>query len=231
MRALFRVSAWLAAGLAMAAAMPAAESPTLRLDGERVVASGVTSGSDVVVIGIGRRLDGSISYLLHRASRESDHDGDGVVTIDSGWNGSPYAVWAMVDLTSGAHASVKSDSTVTAALALPEDAMAAPAIGESTGKPTSLRLDGRRCHALLVRPGVGAWQGTVADGSASDGDRQGNGSLELAIAGLEPVGLGEVSPLAFESRDVLVLIDPDTLQMATTTVADLLFEERDDAKR
>ncbi len=71
-------------------------------------------------------------------------------------------------------------------------------------------------EVLLVRPGQGAWQLTVADGSAQDADGRADGKLAAALDRLEPVpGLPGITgpPSRFDPSDVVVVIDPNRMEL------------------
>jgi hypothetical protein len=86
---------------------------------------------------------------------------------------------------------------------------------EQRSSAPSDRVEDARTFAeiLLVRPGVGAWQITVGDGSGSDDDGAADGKIAAALDQMTPVAGSARPPSRFDPTDVVVLIDPNRLEL------------------
>lgn len=76
-------------------------------------------------------------------------------------------------------------------------------------------------QTLLVRPGLGAWTSSVADGAHGDADPEADGIVLIGLDRLlleerHRVGVGTTLPESLEAGDVVVLIDPDALTASVT---------------
>ena len=88
--------------------------------------------------------------------------------------------------------------------------------GIARGNPRADRVEDARAFAevLLVRPGQGAWRLTVGDGSDLDDDGKPDGKLAAALDRMEPLaGTSAPPPSRFDPRDVVVLIDPNRMEL------------------
>ena len=64
-----------------------------------------------------------------------------------------------------------------------------------------------------MRPGVGAWQITVGDGSGSDDDGAADGRIAAALDQMTAVAGTTAPPSRFDPTDVVVLIDPNRMEL------------------
>jgi hypothetical protein len=70
----------------------------------------------------------------------------------------------------------------------------------------------------VVRPGQTAWERSAGDGGASDEDRTSNGSVAVSIDRFTPIDGASPAPAHFRKGDVLVAVDPYTMQAYALTV-------------
>ncbi len=133
----------------------------------------------------------------------------------------PRSVWAAVDLASGEFALAAPSID-----GLSEDPFSAGAFFTSdSGEVDRLRHDHRVIEALVVRPSWdeearGVWSLRLADGDpATDADGLFDRTVTLALGSLEPLD-GGPPPSRFAVGDVVIMIDPDNLQVSAVRLED-----------
>jgi hypothetical protein len=198
----------LAAG---APAQPPATPPPLAiaLEADKITATGVTPGGKVIWFSVWREFPESSLRVTRVDDVSADDDRDGTVALELD-RPSPYqSVWVAVDLSSGA---------------LAIEAPPGYPLQTRTFRPGAIRRGGggegdfleeekRYLQLLLVRPGVGAWSGTVGDGGTTDLDGEGDGRLVYALDLLEPLAESAVlQPAVLKPSDIFVSIDIDSLE-------------------
>ena len=204
------------AGVAAAGPAVPPEPPLVTFDATSVVVAGLAPGGRAALLGVGRLVGGFMPTRV-RFAEVLTADSLGEVRFDSGTEPSPLSVWAVVDLATGA-----------TALAVPEG-------GElhRRGMPSrALRqqLDGldedrRFLEVLLTRADSAegthdgaAWVRAFGDGGDGDDDHATDGNLRILTALLEPLADAPAPPDRFQPGDVLVVIDPDSLEVWTASV-------------
>lgn len=204
--------------LSLAAASPASAAsavplgraasapPELAFEPDAVVAEGMTPGGEVLVFAVGRS---ALTYAtrVHHWEVTELADGAGELRFEVPDGVPPASLWAMVDLATGELLLAPGPGLDTEIGRLPPGALhagpsdlidrIAPGLAEA--------------RVLLVRPGVGAWTGHLADGGLT-------GSLDLGIEELHPAGgASPEPPEEILPRDVVVVFDPQTLRAFSLT--------------
>jgi hypothetical protein len=187
-------------------------APVVTFEEQAVVASGVTPGGVVAVFGASRGFNGFAGYFLRHDRVLADDDGDGAVRLELELPLSERAVFAAVDLESGEVGLGAPEGFELQAGALP-----AEAIGVDGGELTERR---RRVWALWVRPGAeasrGVWGANVGDGGATDGDGAEDGSVRALMSSFVATETdGPAAPERLAAGDVVVVVDPETLEVST----------------
>jgi len=168
-------------------------------------ASGITAGGDAVWFGETIDTFALTRRLTRHVAIAHDEDRDGVVTFDLP-SISPFFLIVAVDATTGEYGTYHG----------------------SAGPPREFDLLGNNWRSglenfdlnadfleiLLVRPEGGAWTMRAAEGGHRDGDRAMNGRFRLVVNDMQPLTEGLQKPGGVRPRDVLVLIDPQTLDLA-----------------
>ena len=169
---------------------------------ENVTVSGVRARSTVVLFGIGIGSHGRLALLTREVQSQTDSDNDGTVAF-AVRQVPERSVWVAVELESGDYAIQTAGGEKPGELAMPDQAW--------RGGIPHLDLPRDYVEILVVRPGVAAWALRTADGGSNDADGAHNGILRLGLSRLEPV-TGELKGPPFTvPRDLLVAIDPHTL--------------------
>jgi hypothetical protein len=128
----------------------------------------------------------------------------------------PVSIWVAIDLATG-----------KAALATPEgfplNRIELPGRGAvpGGGKPDWVEADRPFVELLVVRPGVGAWGGTLGDGGKGDDDGAYDGRLVASLARLRGLPGSPAAPERFSPKDVVVIIDPDRMDVAVRQLAEV----------
>lgn len=200
--------------LLFAFAGPGMGQPTLTLFQDRIEVEGISASGDLVLFGAAREGLGYFNRV--RFTREilsADLTGHAELTLEREL--APRSVWAVVDLSTGEYALASPRLEGPNEKPLPAEAF----ISGDTGEVEAVRFDHRVAEALVARAGKdeaprGVWSVRLADGDpATDADGTFNRSVTLEVAALQPL-LGEAAAESFEPGDVVLMIDPDTLEVS-----------------
>ena len=195
-------------------ASPVASQPTLHLSDDRIFVDGLTEGGDVVLFGAAR--EGLGYFVRLRLTRELlAADAQGRAELSLGRELADRSVWAVIDLTDGEYS-----------LAAPtaegprEDPFDVNAFQSgSSGELDQVQFSSRVSEVLVARPGRdeqprGVWSLRLADGDpATDADGAFDQRVTLDVVTLQPL-LGEAAPEQLLPGDVVVMINPDTLEIS-----------------
>src|SRR5215212_7660147 len=210
---LFLLLAVVATPFSAAAAPPNTERPAVAFQSGSITVSRLTGNGEAIVFSVLQEPHKYWSTLVTDAKRLTA-DAGGVVHYTP--PSLPlFSVWAVVDFQTGA---------VTVAFppggALRRVEMAAPAWKrDESGSIAALQAGRESIEMLIVRPNVGAWIVSNADGGAIDDDHLVNGRTMTAPGTMKAVGSGPPAPKRIVPHDVIVLIDPETMEVFTTEVA------------
>jgi hypothetical protein len=203
------------AAAALLAAVPAwAAPPLFEFEAQAVVVSGLEPGSRVALLGISRGFNGFTSYVL-RYDEVLTMGAEGSARLELELPVSLDSVWAAVDLATG-----------EVGLGAPEGS----AIREVSFSGSAIDADGRSVtearrwvDLLWVQPGAGAggvWGARLRDGGPSDEDGIEDLSIRAPMSAFAPTVAGSAeapeAPERLASGDVLVAIDPETLEISAT---------------
>ncbi len=194
----------------------AAEAPVVTFEDSTVVVAAGQPAGRFALLGVGRLAGGYLPAQV-RLGDLVVADALGDARYESAYGVPQPSVWAAVDLATG------------------EVTLAAPGqdgVRLREVPPRALRqeldgLDDRRrfLEVLVVRPDSapgagdgGAWLRAFGDGGDGDGDGATNGNLRVVPSLLEPLGDAPAAPARFAPGDVVVAIDPDTLEAWTASV-------------
>lgn len=204
--------------LVLAIAPAAWPSPGVRVDPEFVWIEGLSPGGQVAVLGVARRVEGTIPGFERWDGVYEDEDRDGRVSVPFEQPVEPsLATWVAVDLATGEWGVRGPEPPDEETLV--EESLAVTEVFAGT---ELWAVPVGTLEVLVVRPGTGAgagaWGGVVWDGGMEDGDGLADGWVGVSWASLEAVGASGPSPGAFAAGDVLVAIDPGALLHAVTRV-------------
>ena len=188
-----------------------AAPPTLTFTEDAVVVRGVREGGRVAAFAVVRDVTnfqltfGRLDALL------TDDDKDGVVEWKLERPVPAQSMWAAVDVESGELVLATPGDYPLRRLAVP-----ANALGDSRRNGVDALVAEWRAlvEILLVRPGEGAWALTAgADATGDEDDERADGRISTALEDLEPLGASPPPPKKIAPRDVLVVMDPDTMEL------------------
>lgn len=173
--------------------------------------TGATSGGDVVVAGVDRRLEGYVTVVRSRGDRVTASL-DGVATYAAPWldadADSGASAWAVVDVETGSVAVLETGVRER------EFTRTAHGLGED------LVVAGQRLRVLVVRAGVDVWDVAVADGGDRDGDRQRDGSIAVLPGAFETLGAQPTPFTALAVEDIVIAIDFDDLSVSVVDLVE-----------
>ncbi len=200
-------------GFVMTSATFAQAELTAQIVGDQIRMSGLKAGGSAAVFGISRFSDGYDAEVVRHEFIAVDEDADGNASIKATRPFPLRTIVVVVDLQSGAYASV-----------LPERYRHARAWQFNYSR-LKVNKDGlldalvenlETAELLLVRPSVGAWRLSAADGGEADADKKSDRQLRLALASfvslrMSPPGTRDKLPKDFKKNDVIVLIEPNLM--------------------
>lgn len=208
-------AAMLLGSTAVLAAAPVwAEPPVLSFEEQAVVVA-VTPGGSVAVFGVSRGWNGFTGYYLRNDEVLFDEDGDGMVRLELELPlDRVQSVWTAVDLASGELALAAPEGSELHEVPLPPEA-----VGPDGDRLTASAQ--RWAYALVVRPGLeaeaGVWGANLADGGPDDEDGLEDRSIQARLSSFVPTSAEESKPPErLAAGDVLVLVDPETLEIVAT---------------
>lgn len=181
----------------------------LELEGNTIRVEGLTRGGELVLLGAGVGRDGAAAMIVSDVQRLQDDDGDGTVMHTSRYVRG-HSVWIAVDVQSGASVTATPHGNRPAAMAVPP--------GVWTSGRAAIDVERSYLSALYVRPGAGAWRTAVTDGGPTDSDGIMNGVIRLRLDALQRLAGDADRPASLRARDVVVLVDPHTLETIVAEV-------------
>lgn len=167
-----------------------------------VTVSGFPAGHRVILFGAGIGSHAHTALLTYDALWLADDDGDGSVTFRVRYLPA-RAVWFAVDLETGSYWTAPGSDDAGAAISFVLDQWR-PGLRDLNVRRQYLRV-------LVVRPGSGAWTLRATDGGRRDADAFQNGVLRLRLDRMDHLAGEENGPPVAVPRDLVVLIDPQTL--------------------
>lgn len=205
-----------ALALIMAHASDAAGPFRLTVGPDALVASEATAKGKVVFLGITREIaPDDVAEIRRRLEVLADEDGDGQVTYKLDQPVAQRSMWVAVDLATGDF-----DTTAPEGFRLRKV--------NWRGRGLKNRPDGRDsvedvrafAEVLVVRPGTGAWILRLGDGGPDDADGSPDGRLEAALDSMTPLADSPEPPQRFQRDDVVVLMDPNSMEMTLAKVGE-----------
>jgi hypothetical protein len=195
-------------------AQPPEPEPELHLniEGDELVATGVTPEGLVGLTYVNRTVDAFGARVEMATEVLADDDGDGEVRFAPAGGIAPVSSWVAVDLSEGdgggRTAQVSPSGFRAKPIVLPPQALERGA----NGQLRRLRRDGQIFYTALLRPGNdtarGAWSLLLEDGGETDEDGVGNNQVVFQPEHGVPVGTSPVAPMELAGGDVLVMAQP-----------------------
>jgi hypothetical protein len=186
---------------------PVAAQPVIHIAETQVVATGMTPGGRVAWFAFARERTDWTSRALHWEDASGLADGSGQTVLDLRRPVPVKSIFIAVDMSTGAFAA-------SSPLAYPWAAQVPfPAAGLTLAADkvsvVSLRDGHQELEVLVVRPQVGAWRATVRHDDTQDDPTPG---VLVTFSALAPWGASPASPAPLRPGDVVVAIDPNTIE-------------------
>lgn len=180
---------------------------TLAFAERSVVARGLEPGDRAVFFGVAREPRPWMERVVARAVVLEDLDGDDQVELTLDAAVAPKSVWAVVELSTGRMAI---DGPLADAFSQVDFT---GRVGDDLADTDLVQRSGTDLEMLVVRPGRGAWRGRVSDGGPADLDGTDDGGVALAVASLVPLDATDARIERIRPGDLVVGIDPSTLEV------------------
>lgn len=193
------------------------EPPYLTFEELAVVAGNVTPKGQVAWFSVAREALEFEAAVVRREAVLTDEDEDGIVRFEMEKGVPLRSIWVVVDLTSGEFAlGTPADYPI-------EKGQGVGDVLDVGSKGATGKLDllvGRRemLEVFVARAETGAWAATAFDGGEMDQDGEATNSVAMEPAGMEPVADSPPAPEELLPGDVVVTIDPNTMDVAAFRV-------------
>jgi hypothetical protein len=152
---------------------------------DTLVAQNASPGGTVAWIGAANEPRNGYTRMAIRDGLVIDDDRDGAVIFPLPYGVAPRSVWAAVDVRSG-DVAVASSKIFRLKVKHSGELVVRD---DKHGKPHALSVRAEWAELLLVRPGVGAWRSSAADGAASDEGAAADGLIDILLQRLRPLAL------------------------------------------
>jgi hypothetical protein len=119
-------------------------------------------------------------------------------------------MWAFADVDHGAAAHANSPTMRTSGRAIEIHAV------EGGDR---VEIKSAAVEILYVRPRIGAWRFSVADGGGLDADLLPNGTIVMPLASMTALGGNPQVPASIQEGDLILVIDPRGLRSTSMEVA------------
>lgn len=183
---------------------------TVVVTDQEVAVDNATPGADVLVVGYVRSLP-QYNWRYHRHRMLTPADRAGTVRMTPARGAGPDALWIAVDVSTGEVAIGTPDTKPARHTALGRDKLRK----DTNGRLKKAELDAPLSYAVLVRPGVGAWELTTGDGGLRDDDGMVDGTTLASLHAFKAVRGSEAPPDEFLKGDVLLVLSPEDLSLVS----------------
>jgi len=209
MRARLVALAVACASLLVVQSPPASAQARLTVSPDEVLAAGLTPAGTAVWLGATQVIAADEVPEIRAYLRTVTAGKDGMARLEIPGGVPEHSVWVVVDFTTGASGSASPAGFPLRAL--PWRGQGVVRASGTGDRVEDVRQTG---DLLLVRPGVGAWFVGAGDGGPADADGIADGTLRISLGVLKPLeASGGPPPSEVGARDVLVMLDPRTLEL------------------
>jgi len=189
-------------------------APTITFQTESVEIGGLTPGGQLALYGVAHEFSREYPTIQRWARQLRDDRLEGRATFDLGHAIPEQSLWVAVDLATGLVAS----ASPRAVLLHPAEFRGDGVTSGPGGPGTVFRSEGRLVDLFLVRPGAGAWLLVTGDGGGRDTDGVSDGSVSALLVDFAAVGESPATPHAFVAGDIVVVVDPRSLDFSVLPV-------------
>jgi hypothetical protein len=179
-----------------------------------LVIGGVTPRGNVAIFAVVREAKAYHVAVRRIDQIVADSDGDGRVQVEAKTTLSDRAVFAAVDLTSGAYVVASPDPQGVTTIDSSEFSFP----GKGLGHLLHMEINRGVLDVLIVRAGkgnaAGAWKGRLVDGATSDADKRVNNYSRMEFDALTPLTTDGPKKMQHAlPGDTIVLVDPRSLHV------------------
>jgi hypothetical protein len=176
----------------------------LTLGSDTVELSDAAPNASVLLIGYERVWRGS-EAILRQVQRDAVTSSTGTAVFEIGRPIEADSIWVAFDLSNGWHGAIG-----TPTRSVKDRTMAAGALVQApgTGGYNQVQTSYAYQYIIAIRPGVGVWETTLADGGSADSDGETNGMAEAAITAFAGRNGSSATLTAIENGDVVAIFLP-----------------------
>jgi hypothetical protein len=190
----------------------------IELEGQTVIAKGVTKGGEVAILYVGRERAFSQTHVIRQDFTLTDADREGAVKLDFKRPIPLRSVWAVVDVSSGAIGIARAGYEVRTDRRIQPSA----STFAKDGTPALFRVECQYAQGLLVRPGEGVWPIALGDGSGLDEDGTTDGGVSFSVSSVRRhSSKSRATPASFLKRDYVLLINSQSLTSSVVALSAL----------
>ena len=193
-----------------------AGEPSLRFAPDRVIAEGLSPGTDAVLFAVVHRRLGW-KHVIERIDEViTDDDRDGQVELVWKRGNLPYqSVWIVIDSRNGKYASSVPPSMTRREVALRVEDL----VRESNDVIGVVQQQRRYVEVLLSHPGFGVWGTTTGDGGSNDADGEANGRIHINFEQMQPIHTSSQAPRVMPNGGIIAIIDGLSLEFGVSRVS------------
>ncbi|MEA2491578.1 MAG: hypothetical protein QOH21_3370 [Acidobacteriota bacterium] len=197
---------FLSTAAVLAAAAPDRDDLSVEFQNDTVIIRNVSPGARVAVLSVAREMSQGqppVPRLVRRTEVITDDDRDGVVRLELGKLIPRMAMWAFVDMNTGASIALPTPGYEPPRLNLSDELVK----HDNAGQLKKLDLVYAEVEILLVRPGTGAWRLNAAKYSQLDESKHSEDPIRLDVESMLPVGDSPNAPHSVKPGDVIAIVD------------------------
>lgn len=194
----------------------AAAAVEIQFEVDKVLVSGLHAGNRIALLATTRQFDDLTMSQRNLWQVITDSDSDGDAVYDFGKPIPEASIWAAVEIESGDTAIASPAAEELKIVAFPSGGLSNQSGSSSTDL---LTYPADTLLALWVRPGAGgSFLLSSADGGSQDFDGLQDAVSSVRAEDASPMTLSVSVPTSFSTGDVLVVLDPTTFEISTTSV-------------
>ena len=201
--------------LAALAAPAQAADLQLNYETDRVIAEGLSPGTDAVFFAVAHYRKGWDKIIRRVDGIVTDEDHDGTVEFIWEYGDLPYqSVWIVIDSRNNKFAAGSPPRMIDKDVGITLDDL----VRDGNNIIGIVQHQRRYLEALLTHPGFGVWSMTTGDGVPGDNDGQANGRIEIAFDAMKPLHGSSPAPSIVPNGGIIAFIDGLTLEYGVSRV-------------
>ena len=188
----------------------------LTFETDRVIAEGLSPGTDAVFFAVTHGRMGW-DHVIRRVDRViTDDDRDGVVELIWDRGNLPFqSVWVVIDSRNGQYTSAVPPGMTNRDVGISIDEL----IRDGNSVTGVVQNKRNYVEVLLSHPGFGVWGLTTGDGGPNDADGQADGQIQIDFDRMRPLDDSSPAPHVIPNGGIVAIIDGLTLEFGVCRVS------------